>query len=871
MQKLLITLFIGISSLYLYAQTNIPTVDFVKVDQFGYLPNANKVAVISNPQIGYNSNQNFTAGTTYQVRNWQTGNVVFSGSPQQWSSGATHNQSGDKGWWFDFSSLTIPGSYYVYDVNNNVRSYKFDIDNNVYSQVLKVGMRMFFYNRCNFAKQAPYAEVGFTDGVAFSNNGQDANSRYIHDQNNPATEKDLAGGWFDAGDFNKYVTFADGAMHDLLSAFEENPQAFGDNFGIPESDNNIPDIIDELKWELDWLLKMNNADGSTHIKMGSRNYSENISVPPSTNTDPRFYGPVCSSASISVAGVFAHAALIMKQIPALSSYAQTLQSSAISSWNYVLPKLANNTLDTACDLGEIVSGDADWDITTQRSAAIRAAIYLFALTGNSSYNQYIINNIYNDAPNQTVNYYWDVYEQPLNDALLAYTKLPNASQSIANTIISVFQGTASNTNYGYYGFNSGDLYRAFMPTNAYHWGSNIPKAGYGILNLMAINSNVYPADNSSFNLKASEQLHYFHGVNPLNLVYLSNMRNYGAEKSCNEIYHNWFAAGSNWDNAQTSLYGPAPGYVSGGPNKDFTLNNPSPPAGQPAQKSYLDFNDGYPTNSWEITEPAIYYQARYIRLLANYVSTTISCPPLGSICDDGNPNTINDIENGFCVCEGTSTQPEVCELIVNGNFDNTLLGEWYWWNNDVNTNGSVANVTNINAGGNPWDAAFAQSNMIFEQGKNYTISFTASSVLNRSIYVKTSPYTDPSTSYFYQSINITTSPQVYTLNFAMTGITVLNGTLEFYLGENNTSITLDNISITADDCSDSCPPTLTINGTASDLLYEASNRIDSKGSITPNGNVHFHAGNRIELKSDFSVPSSANFRAAIEPCGTSTD
>lgn len=117
MRRTMTTLCAGLCTLFIFAQTNIPTTDFIKVDQFGYLPNGAKIAVISNPQIGFNGGQNFTAGATYQVRNWQTGAVVFSGSPQVWSSGATHDQSGDKGWWFDFSTLTTSGSYYIYDSN----------------------------------------------------------------------------------------------------------------------------------------------------------------------------------------------------------------------------------------------------------------------------------------------------------------------------------------------------------------------------------------------------------------------------------------------------------------------------------------------------------------------------------------------------------------------------------------------------------------------------------------------------------------------------------------------------------------------------------------------------------------------------------
>ena len=74
--------------------------------------------------------------------------------------------------------------------------------------------------------------------------------------------KDLRGGWYDAGDFNKYTTWTARYIIVLLHAFEEHPQAFSDDYGIPESGNGIPDILDEVKWGLDWLVRMQNADGS---------------------------------------------------------------------------------------------------------------------------------------------------------------------------------------------------------------------------------------------------------------------------------------------------------------------------------------------------------------------------------------------------------------------------------------------------------------------------------------------------------------------------------------------------------------------------------------------------------------------------------
>jgi endoglucanase len=83
---------------------------FIRIDQFGYFCNSKKVAVIANPQTGFDSNVHFTpsAGVNkYEVRNWTTDAVVFSGTAVPWNAGATHVQSGDKVWWFD-SLLLIP-------------------------------------------------------------------------------------------------------------------------------------------------------------------------------------------------------------------------------------------------------------------------------------------------------------------------------------------------------------------------------------------------------------------------------------------------------------------------------------------------------------------------------------------------------------------------------------------------------------------------------------------------------------------------------------------------------------------------------------------------------------------------------------------
>jgi len=608
---------LSITYFFLLIATNIFSQStFIHVDQFGYLPSADKVAVLSDPITGYNSAESYTPPSMIELRDANSNSVVFSATPTAWNSGATQAESGDRGWWFDFSSVTTPGSYYVHDTSNDESSAVFEINPEIYNDILKAAGRMYFYNRCGLEKTAANAGTNWADGISFT---QDQNTRFIEAPNNTALEKDMSGGWFDAGDYNKYVTFAHSAIHNLLWAYQENPTNFSDDWNIPESGNGIPDMIDEIKWELDFLLKMTNADGSVHIKMGSQNYTENTAAPPSANNDTRYYGPTCTAASIAIAGMFSHAAKVFEEFPSLSTYAQTLETNAATTWTYALTHLNNNTLEFACDNGSIVAGDADWDEEEQRHHAITAAVHLFDLTGSASYNQYIVDNVSDSRPMGAYSL-WDNYNLNAVDALLLYSTIGGADATLSSDIINEATIAVTNNWNNYFGWsNTTDLYRAFIPNWSYHWGSNSPKAAFGALNNVMIKYGIDPGSAASFEQRAAEQLHYFHGVNPLGVVYLSNMSDYGAERSLNEVYHTWFADGSDWDNAETSPYGPAPGFVPGGPNSSYAADmSLTPPYNQPLQKSYLDWNTSFPQDSWEVTEPAIYYQAYYLRLLSAF-------------------------------------------------------------------------------------------------------------------------------------------------------------------------------------------------------------------------------------------------------------
>jgi hypothetical protein len=134
-------------SIYLITSYNIngqSDSPFLIVDQFGYLPNAPKIAVIKDPQIGFDAENSFTPGSLYAVVNNATGDTVFTGTPVSWRDGGTNTSSGDRAWHFDFTEVSATGTYFIVDVEKNIRSYRFNISPSVYNEVLRQTMRTFF-------------------------------------------------------------------------------------------------------------------------------------------------------------------------------------------------------------------------------------------------------------------------------------------------------------------------------------------------------------------------------------------------------------------------------------------------------------------------------------------------------------------------------------------------------------------------------------------------------------------------------------------------------------------------------------------------------------------------------------------------------
>ncbi len=621
--KNIVPLFLLLSGLAFSVRTlAVPTAPVspnLHVDQFGYPLNAKKIAVLASPQQGYNIAQTYTPGGSLQIRRWSDDVAVFTGAPVAWNGGQTHAQSGDKVWWLDFSSLATAGSYYLFDPTNNVRSVQFDLNDGVYQNVLKTAVRVFFYQRSGFAKTSQFAGT-WTDGAAFLGANQDTQCRLVTDQGNASTAKDLSGGWFDAGDYNKYVNFTYSVLTDLLLAYEENPAVWGDDYNLPESGNGVPDLLDEVKWELDWLRRMQQTDGSVLSKVSVTQFQ--AASPPSSDATPRYYGPASTSSTLTAAAVFALAAIQYKASPnaTMQAHGAQLQTAAVNAYAWA----SNNPNATYTNAG-FQSANPEVDAYETSARKLGAAVYLFALTGNATYKSYV------DANYQAIHLmawsYAYPFENSHHSALLYYTKTAGATGAVASAIKNTYQtsmqsGNADNLpNY----LSGTDAYRAYLSDDNHTWGSNRVRSDQGNMFRAMLQFGLDAGNATNYRDAAMGYVHYLHGVNPTGYAYLSNMGGLGAENSIPEMYHSWFANGTPLDT------NPAPGYVVGGPNKNYAPDGSyggtiSPPQNQPVQKSFKAWNTSYPENSWEITEPAIYYQAAYVRMLSKAVGATTPPP-----------------------------------------------------------------------------------------------------------------------------------------------------------------------------------------------------------------------------------------------------
>jgi endoglucanase len=589
---------------------NIP----IRVNQMGYEPGSQKIAIFVNPQVGFNSAVSFNPGATFEVRRSSDNAVVFTGNTALQNNGNVDASSGDIVWWGDFSAFDTPGTYHIFA--NGQRSYDFQIRGGIYADLLKHSVRFFFYQR----QGMPITEEF---GGNWTHNGVHMNDVVATDYFNPGQNpKDVSGGWWDAGDNTKYVSFALAAVWNLLTAYEMFPEAFGDDWGIPESGNGLPDILDEVKYELDWVLRMQNPDGGVHQRVTNEGAGCDRMNDPSANQKPRYYTAVTSWATASAAAMFAHAARITEFDTVYPGYTQQLTAAAEQAWAWLEQHPNLTPASGRDDGGNNISCGANGGVADHPEVdlafRVKAAAILFRLTGDAKYRDYFYahRRPFRDwAPLDLADYknedwyaYWEYSQSAGADPIM----VDILRQGLRNPLVS------KNTN--------NYPWRIFDRPGAFWWGYNQNLSDAGSMNYLAIAIGADPAQDEQYMRNAADYVHYIMGRNPVNYCFLTNLgskggdANFGVENPVMYSFHKWWG---EWDGTGTnrydgwhSAYGPIPAVLVGGPNQYYWAST-TPPAGQPPAKSFRDGNkNSQLEESWAITECGIYYQARWVFLLA---------------------------------------------------------------------------------------------------------------------------------------------------------------------------------------------------------------------------------------------------------------
>jgi len=484
----------GLAGLALFAWNTFAASLAVKVNQVGYLPDRPKLAMVTS-----------TAATGAVSLKRTADNVtVWSGTLGSSIYDAHTNGTIRIA---DFSAYATPGNYYL-SVAGVGDSYPFAIADDAYNQAFYTVMRGFYGMRCGTAVSlAP-------DWPEYQHTACHAASKAYHASTGKTGTKAVGKGWHDAGDYGKYTVNSAFATGLMLWAYEWHADRIGAmTLNIPETGSGIPDVLSEVKWNLEWLLAMQDTDGGVWIKVTTPGFAG--AVMPQNDTATEYIvgkgsAPYKSTAATAdFAAVMAIAARIYGQFPATSAFAADCLTAAQNAWTWVV---ANpNALFTANPGGSPTIYTGVYGDDSVGDEKLWAAAELFRTTGNSTYNTYFVNNYtawYPAIVNYSVPWWGNARELAM--WTYAFSGQPAANATAVNAI-RTSTITAANDLLARAQTSGGSIgYRVPMRDWDYYWGGGTQgPCTYGMMLLAA---NAFQPTQAYVD-QALENLHFLFGRN----------------------------------------------------------------------------------------------------------------------------------------------------------------------------------------------------------------------------------------------------------------------------------------------------------------------------------------------------------------------
>ena len=470
------------------------------INQIGYRPGDFKELAL----VDANGNVDFVNSA---------GQVVLSVTPK---AASFWDASGQNVQLVDFSKLSEAGKYSI-KVNGNVLRSDLVVKSQTYEEVFKAAIKWFYYQRASMALESQYAgkwarAAGHTNATA-----------ELHNSTGASGTINSSKGWYDAGDYGRYIVNSGITTYTLLSLYEHFPEYFKKlKWNIP-AEGSLPDLLAEIKWNLDWMLTMQASDGGVYHKLTSLGFPGDV-MPAQDNSKLYVIGK-STAGTFDFAAIMAMASRIYKPFDA--SYASKCLEAAKKAYSWGLSNPSRNYLANPSD----VSTGA-YENDNPNDEKLLAGTELFITTGDASYKQ--------SGTSEYVSYWGDV------TGLATYEKATHQTQfgGDANEAKQKILGTADNfVNRAEKGFG------VVMAKDDFVWGSNSTASNQGVWLLHAY----YITGEQKYYKAAVKALDYLLGKNPLDMSFVTG---YGT-KSPKMPHHR----PSTSDNVEE----PIPGMLVGGP------------------------------------------------------------------------------------------------------------------------------------------------------------------------------------------------------------------------------------------------------------------------------------------------------------------
>lgn len=283
----------------------------IRINQIGYFTTGPKKFVVAD-----------TPAKSFDIVN-EEGLVVYSSVLED---KGIWDKSGESILLGDFSEVKIDGMYQI-QLDNGASSYLFEIGQDIFDDLKVATLKSFYLHRISMPIEEQYA------GIYHRPLGHEDTARPYHISTGKTGTLDSPGGWYDAGDYGKYIINAGISTGMMLALHERYPDAYQDgSMNIPESGNGISDLLDELKYEIDWMLTMQDDDGGVFVKVTTLGFGGFV-MPHEAPKDRWVIGK-STGAALNLAAVCAMSARVYK--PFNADFAEQCKVAAIKAWQWAV-------------------------------------------------------------------------------------------------------------------------------------------------------------------------------------------------------------------------------------------------------------------------------------------------------------------------------------------------------------------------------------------------------------------------------------------------------------------------------------------------------------------------------------------------------